>query len=163
MRIIIKRCRVGTSLLQSAPRQKQEGQRQRVRKAALLNALLGLISFGHFQHQAKPSRIVSFHRHATLFPHCNVSGLSKSLLDFTVALKTFFSLRTTKSRVSVNSITRVPERAICCSLRDFFHFDTLFKQVHLTLRTFELCPRTFYGITFGLSCDILVRWENLDH
>lgn len=107
MRIIIKRCRVGTSLLQSAPRQKQEGQRQRVRKAALLNILLDLISFGHFQHQAKPSRIVSFHRRATLFPHCNVSGLSKSLLDFTVALKTFFSLRTTKSRVSVNSMTRV--------------------------------------------------------
>ena len=68
MRIIIKRCRVGTSLLQSAPQQKQEGQRQRVRKAALLNALLDPISFGHFQHQAKPSRIVSFHRQAICFP-----------------------------------------------------------------------------------------------
>lgn len=68
MRIIIKQCRVGTSLLQSAQRQKQEGQRERVRKAALLNALLDLISFGHFQHQAKPSIVVSFHRHATLFP-----------------------------------------------------------------------------------------------
>lgn len=101
MRIIIKRCRVGTSLLQSALQQKQEGQRQRVRKAALLNALLDPISFGHFQHRAKPSRIISFHKQAILLPHCNVSSLSKSLLDFTVALKTFFSLRTAKSRVSV--------------------------------------------------------------
>lgn len=75
MRIIIKQCRVGTSLLQSAQRQKQKGQRQGVRKAALLNALLDLISFGHLQHQVKPSIIVSFHRHATLF----ATGLDLSL------------------------------------------------------------------------------------
>lgn len=70
MRIIIKRCRVGTSLLQSAQWQKQEGQRQRVRKAALLNALLDLIRFGHFEHQAKPSITARFLRGAIPFPRC---------------------------------------------------------------------------------------------
>lgn len=48
MRIITKPGRVGTSLLQSARWQKREGQRQRVRKAALPNALLDPIRFGHF-------------------------------------------------------------------------------------------------------------------
>lgn len=88
MRIIIKRCRVGIRLLQSALRQKQEGQRQRVRKAALLNALLDLISFGHFQHQAKPRVSVSFYRLCHTVSNCNVSGLPlKNLLDFTVIVK----------------------------------------------------------------------------
>lgn len=65
--------------------------------------------------------IVSFHRHATIF-HCNVSDLTlKSLLDFTVALKTFFPSRTAKARVLVNLIIKVTERSICCAFWDFFH------------------------------------------
>lgn len=68
MRIIIKQCRVGTSLLQSAQRQKQEGQRQRVRKAALLNAPLDLVLVLVTFH-TKPSQVeCSFHRHALQFP-----------------------------------------------------------------------------------------------
>lgn len=133
MRIIIKRCRVGTSLLQSAPQQKQEGQRKRVRKAALLNALLDPISFGHFQHQAKPNRVVSFHKQAILLPHCNVSGLSKSLLDFTVALKTLFSLRTAKSSFSKFNNQDTRKTDLLC-IAGFLHFGTLFKLTHLTLR-----------------------------
>lgn len=114
MRIIIKQCRAGTSLSQSAQQQKQAGQRQRVRKAASLNALLDLISFGHFPHQAKPSITVSIHRHATLVSHCYISGLSLThFLDFTVDLKIFLSSRTAKIKGFCKFIIRAYQKDQC--------------------------------------------------
>lgn len=116
MRIIIKQCRFGTRLLQSAQLQKQEGQRHRVRKAALLNALLDLISFGHLKHQAMSCVIVDFHVHVTQFATV-VYLLLKSFLDFTAALN-HFSQVLKKHEVFVNSLNTEPE----IHLRLFVHF-----------------------------------------
>lgn len=134
MRIIIKQCRVGTSLLQSAQRQKQKGQRQGVRKAALLNALLDLISFWSLATPSEAKYNCKLSQACHPVCHCNGSILAlTNLLDFTVALKTFCSARTAKARVSVSSITKVPERPICCAFWYFFHFSTPHKRAHLTL------------------------------